>query len=99
MNGRTSHFSDILDFDKYIEDNDLFLDMSQIPPRSNKNNMLDSHGCKLLDLCKSTGFIIANGHLGDDFHIGEPTYCSVQGMSTVDYLLLRYTELQLVHNF
>ena len=23
MNGRTSHFSDILDFDKYIEDNDF----------------------------------------------------------------------------
>ena len=54
MNGRISHFSDILDFDKYIEDNDLFLDMSQIHPRSNRDNTLDSQGCKLLDLCKSS---------------------------------------------
>lgn len=27
MNGRTSNLSDILDFDRYIENNDLFLDM------------------------------------------------------------------------
>ena len=80
MNGRTSHFSDILDFDKYIEDNDLFLDMSQISPRSNKDNMLDSHGRKLLDICKSTSFIIANGRLGDDFNKGSQPIAIVQYM-------------------
>ena len=99
MNGRTACFSDILEFDKYIENNDLFLDMSHIPPRSNKDSKLDSHGRKVLDLCKSTGFVIANGRLGDDLDVGEITYCSVQGMSTVDYLLVSCTELESIHNF
>ena len=43
MNRRTSNLSDILDFDRYIENNDLFLDMSHIPSRSNKDKVLDSH--------------------------------------------------------
>ena len=30
MNGRISNLSDILDFDKYLENNDLFIDISQI---------------------------------------------------------------------
>ena len=84
MNGRISNLSDILDFDKYLENNDLFIDISQIPPRSNKDNTLDLHGRKLLDLCKSTCFIVANGRLGDDSNFVELTYCSAQGISTVD---------------
>ena len=92
MNGRTSDFSDILDFDRYLEDNDLFTDISHIPMRVNKDHFVDSHGRKLLDLCKSSGFIIANGRLGDDCGIGEVTYYSVQGVSTVDYLLLHNSD-------
>ena len=51
MNGRISSLSDLLDFDKYLENDDLFIDISQIHPRSNKDSILDSHGRKLLDLC------------------------------------------------
>ena len=61
MNGRISNLSDVLDFDKYLENNDLFIDISQIPPGSNEDNTLDSHGRKLLDLRESTCFIVANG--------------------------------------
>ena len=43
MNGRTSEFSDILHFGSYIKNNDLFQDMSHVPPRTNKDNILDQH--------------------------------------------------------
>ena len=99
MNGRISSLSDVLDFDKYLENDDLFIDISQIHPRSNKDSILDSHGRKLLDLCKSTSFIVANGRLGDDCNVGELTYCSAQGISTVDYLLVPATDLSLIHTF
>ena len=99
MNGRTSDYSDILHFDRYIENNDLFQDMSHVPPRTNKDKILDQHGRRLLDLCKSTNFIIANGRLCDDFSVGEYTFCSTQGMSTLDYVLLESTDLYSLSNF
>lgn len=99
MNGRTSDYSDILQFDRYIENNDLFQDMSHIPLRTNKDRILDQHGRKLLELCKSTNFIIANGRLCDDLSVGEYTFCSTQGMSTVDYVLLESTDLYSLSNF
>ena len=79
MNGRSSNFSDILDFDKYLEDDYLFTTMSHVPIRVNKDHILDSHGRKLLDLCKSSGFVIANGRMGDDYVVGEVTYYATQG--------------------
>ena len=82
MNGRTSDFSDILDLDINIENNDLFQDMSHVPPRTNKDKILDQHEHRLLDLCKSTNFTIGNSRLCDDFSVGEYTFCSTQGMST-----------------
>ena len=42
MKGRISNLSYVLDFDKYLENDDLFIDISQIPPRSNKDSILDS---------------------------------------------------------
>ena len=99
MNGRTSEFSDILSFDRYIENNDLFLDMSHVPPRKNKDKILDQHGRRLLDLCKSTNFVIADGRIGDDSFVGEYTFCSKNGMSTVDYVLIESTDLHSLSNF
>ena len=62
----------------------LFQDMSHIPPRTNKDKILDQHGRRLLDLCKCSNFVSANGRLGDDFSVGVYTFCYSQGMSTVD---------------
>lgn len=76
MNGRTSNFSDILNFDRFLENNDLFTDTSHIPMRFNKDLAIDSHGRKLLDMCKSTGYIIANGRLGED--CGIVCFCLFQ---------------------
>ena len=70
--------------------------MSHVPIRVNKDHILDSYGRKLLDLCKSSGFVIANGRLGDDYGVGEITFYATQGTSTVDYLLLHNTDLESV---
>ena len=94
MNGRTSNFSDILEFDKYPEDDSLLTDILHIPMRVNKDHILDSCGRKLLELCKSEGFVIANGRLGDDYGVGEETYYAIQGKSTADYLLLHNTRVR-----
>ena len=97
MNGRTrtSNFSDILEFDKYPEDDSLLTDILHIPMRvKNKDHILNSRGRKLLELCKSEGFVIANGRLGDDYGVGEVTYYAIQGKSTADYLLLHNTRVR-----
>ena len=70
MNGRTSDFPDILDFDRYLEDNDLYAEMSHVPLRVNQDHFVDQHDRKLLELCKSSGFIIANGRLDDERILG-----------------------------
>ena len=57
MNGRTSDFPDILDFDKYLENNDLFTDISHVPMHVNQDHFVDFHDRKLLDICKSSGLI------------------------------------------
>ena len=93
MNGCTSDFPDILDFDRYLEDYDLFTDIPHIPVRVIQDPIVDSHGRQRLDLCKSSGFIIANGRLGNDHGIGEVTYQSTHGGSIVDYLLLHNTDI------
>ena len=99
MNGRTSDFSDILDFDEYLENNDLFTDISHIPMRVNQDHFVDSQGRKLLDLCKSSVFMIANCRIGDDRGIGQVTFLSAQGVSTVDYLLLQNSDINSINSF
>ena len=93
FNGHISNFSGNLDFDRYLENNDLFMNVSKIPQRTNKDDTLDSHGRKLLDLCKRTSFVVANGRLGNDYNIGEVIYCSMKGVNTVDYILVPITEI------
>ena len=58
------------------------------PLRKSRDIVLDNYGRRLLDLCKSTDLLIANGRLGDDKDIGEFTYVTSRGRSVVDYLLL-----------
>lgn len=44
------------------------------------------YGHKLINLCKNTRLLIVNGrHSHDQF--GEFTFCGINGLSTVDYLL------------
>ena len=57
--------------------------------RVSRDTRCNSHGIKLLDVCKSICLRIVNGTLGRDHNIGEYTFVSNQGASVIDYLLTR----------
>ena len=70
----------------YIDDEDC---LPNLPlQRQSMNNVCNSHGLKLLDLCKATSLRVANGRLGNDCIVGTYTYSSRNGCSVIDYLVL-----------
>lgn len=99
FNCRTASSMDYIEFDKYIDKDLLILATSNIPKRSNQDSVLDYNGLRLLDLCQSTGLLIANGRISNDRNIGKFTFCSHIGQSTVDYLLLNLTDFNTLAYF
>ena len=100
FNGRTGSGSDFILYDRYIEAGlDESLRLTDIPVRCNKDHVTDSYGKRLLELCKSTNFLIANGRLGSDKDVGNYTYISEKGCSIVDYLLLPLTDFDIISSF
>ena len=99
VNCRTSDGLDYFVFDKYIDQNLTFMNNCEIPVRVNQDRILDYNGRYFLDLCQSTGLLIANGRLLNDQGKGKYTFCSQQGQSTVDYLLLNFTDFELLSHF
>ena len=63
VNCRTSDGLDYFVFDKYIDQNLTFMNNCEIPVRVNQDRILDYNGRYFLDLCQSTGLLIANGRL------------------------------------
>ena len=63
------------------------------------DNGTNSHGLKMIDLCKRTSLRIANGRLHDDKGVGYYTYCNKQGASVIDYLLLRASDFYCIDKF
>lgn len=61
INARTSDCLDYFVFDKYLDQNLTFMNSSDIPIRVNQDRIIDYNGRYLLDLCQSTGLLIANG--------------------------------------
>ena len=61
--------------------------------------MLDFNGLRLIDLCQSTGLLIANGRLSNDQNIGNFTFCSHLGQSAVDYLLMNFSDFRTISYF
>ena len=61
--------------------------------------MIDKHGRQLLDLCKSTGFVIANGRLGTDKDIGQWTYAGNNGCSVLDYCIIKPNDFKHIVDF
>ena len=87
LNGRTSDSIDYLIFDKYLDQNVQFLNSVDIPLRKSRDCITDFNGLKLLNLCQSTGLLIANGRLHSEINTGKYTFCS---HSVVDYMLLNF---------
>ena len=100
FNSRTASSVDYIEFDKYIDhDLSMVLDTCNIPERTNKDRVLDYNGLRLIDLCHTTGMLIANGRLLNDKYIGKFTFCSHIGQSTVDYLLMNFTDFNTLSYF
>ncbi len=53
----------------------------------------------LIELCKTTSMIIANGRLYNDLGMGDYTYHSPNGSSAVDYFLLQRADIIHVNDF
>ena len=95
FNSRTSNLYDLLDYDKYLDDEQVFssyFDL-QLRPRVKSDHVVDSSGRRLLLLCQMSNLIIANGRLHHDADIGNCTYCSRAG------LLLHPTDIQIIKDF
>ncbi|XP_041955681.1 uncharacterized protein LOC121714729 [Alosa sapidissima] len=54
--------------------------------RNNYDKIINTHGRALLELCQCQGLYIVNGRLRGD-SLGQYTYSSVLGCSTVDYFI------------
>ena len=106
LNSRTAQESDILDFDKYLddiqkdEDDDEVLNdyLNSIYTSNYKDHVIDSNGHKLLNLCKSTDHIIANDRLYQD-QDGEFTLCCQRGLRITDYLLIHLFNVNTLKHF
>ena len=99
MNSRTGNLNDILTFERevinYSETNEFAQDFFEISffegndrinqKRVNKDKTVNSNGKKLIKLCKENNMIIVNGRTGSDREIGELTFNSKKGSSTIDY--------------
>ena len=73
--------------------------MLQLQPRVNKDHVIDSSGRRLLLLCQMSYLIIANGRFHQDKEKRSYTYCSHNGLSIVDYLLLNPNDIPFVTDF
>ena len=86
--------------DRYIDDIDDKDYSPDLPlQRQSNDNICNSHGLKLLELCKSTSLRIANGRLGNDCPVGAFTYSSRNGCSVTDYLILNQHDFGYIDNF
>ena len=99
LNSRTSNEPDFLIFDNYL-DNNVELELNNnIMQRVSKDKILDDHGKRLLQLCKSTNLLIGNGRLCKDTCDGEYTFINSNGCSVVDYLLLSHNDFNIITQF
>ena len=100
FNGRTGDTED-----SYIDNvqiNDLIPTpcfFKDIPKRRNCDEIINSHGSKIIELCKSFDFRILNGRTKGD-KIGNFTHLNTnQGFSTIDYSLCTEYLYKFIDNF
>ncbi|XP_060584147.1 uncharacterized protein LOC132740284 [Ruditapes philippinarum] len=99
-NGRVGNKSDFIVCDnnvKYIDSDDYFPDAPLC--RASSDPIVNTRGEKILDFCKTTCMRLANGRLGKDCNVGAFTYYSRQSNSTIDYLLLKECNFQIISEF
>ena len=102
MNARTGNLDDTLDFDHVVinnsETNDFAEDLFNInffhtnsiinKKRVNADKIVNKNGEALINLCKANNVIIVNGRTGSDRDIGDMTFKSHNGSSSIDYCII-----------
>ena len=68
-----------------------------VPKRHSVDKTINAFGRKLLQLCYITELTIANGRLGN--RVGKFTFCTMNGRSVNDYLLVSPSDYKLIKNF
>ena len=87
FNSRTGKYSDTVSQEgNGIIDNDQSESAFQPVQRNNFDNVLNSHGKKLLDICKNLDLRIVNGRVNGDT-LGRPTFHGKNGTSVIDYII------------
>ena len=67
--------------------------------RYNMDTKANTYGKLLLELCKNTGLIIANGRLYQDKHRCSFTFFIRTGSSVIDYMLFEPNFPSMIKNF
>ena len=87
MNARTGKYNDHLEMtDKNYLEIDMFENTENISQRNNCDNILNSHGKIVLQICKSFDLRILNGRK-KEYSLGNITFHGRSGVSTVDYII------------
>jgi endonuclease/exonuclease/phosphatase family metal-dependent hydrolase len=100
FNARTGKLEDFISTDGNRHIQNLVQDDLDQTKRENFDNTVNSHGKHLLELCKNCDLRILNGRTKGD-SLGEPTFHSKNGISTIDYVicdinLLKYIKFLVV---
>ena len=103
FNARTSNLPDFIT-DEYTvfnggQPNFVCSDILADSQRYNIDTKANTYGELLLELCKNTGLIIANGRLYQDKHRGSFTFFNRNRSSVIDYMLLEPNYLSMIKNF
>ena len=61
--------------------------MKMLKRFSEDKSLVNNHGRRLIDLCKSCSLFILNGWLGSDNGVGDYTRIDTTGKSVVDYMI------------
>ena len=75
------------------------IDLGIVTDRYNMDKKVDTHGRKLIKLCRDLNFKIVNGRFGTDSMIGQFTCLKPTGKSLVDYALVSDCLLPCICNF
>ena len=100
FNARTSNLPDFIT-DEYTvfnggQPNFVSSDILADSQRYNMNTKANTYRKLLLELCKNTGLIIANGRHYQDKHRGSFTFFNRNGSSVIDYMLFEPNCLSMI---
>ena len=100
FNARTACNADYIVCDRFnvVNDHNGYVpDIHLSRFSSDKHN--NSHGTKLLELCKANSLRICNGRLGQDQGKGNFTFANQFGCSVIDYVITHHDNFKIIKSF